>query len=91
LRGQGPQKIRYLLTQNGVSNDITSQTFSEFDEDWFTLAKEVRLKRFGDGFKSKEHNEIYKEKSKQMRFLMTRGFESDQIQYAMDHTDQIDN
>lgn len=91
LRGQGPQKIRYLLTQNGVANDTVVETFSEFDEDWFALAKEVRLKRFGDGFKSKEYNEIYKEKSKQMRFLMTRGFESDQIQYAMDQTDQIDN
>ena len=84
LRGQGPQKIRYLLSQNGVSNSIATTVFSEFDENWFTLAKDVRQKRFGYEFKSKERSEIYQEKSKQMRFLMTRGFESDQIQYAIE-------
>jgi len=84
LRGQGPQKIRYLLNQNGVSNAIVTDIFSEFDEDWFILAKNVRQKRFGNGFKSNERSEIYKEKAKQIRFLMTRGFESDQIQYAIE-------
>jgi regulatory protein len=88
LRGQGPQKIRYLLSQNGVSNAIITEVFSEFDEDWFTLAKDVRQKRFGHEFKSNERSEIFKEKSKQMRFLMTRGFESDQIQYAIEQIDQ---
>ncbi len=84
LRGQGPQKIRYLLKQNGVANTIISEVFSEFDEDWFASASDVRQKRFGNGFKSAEKDEIYKEKSKQMRFLMTRGFESDQIQFAIE-------
>jgi regulatory protein len=88
LRGQGPQKIRYLLNQNGVSNEIVSKVFDEFDEDWSTLAKDVRWKRFGNAFKSNERNEMFKEKSKQMRFLMTRGFESDQIQYAIEKIDQ---
>tara|TARA_R110001592_G_scaffold175308_2_gene414342 strand:+ start:55 stop:528 length:474 start_codon:yes stop_codon:yes gene_type:complete len=87
-RGQGPQKIRYLLSQNGVSNDIISEVFVGFDEDWFALAKHVRHKRFGNGFKSNDQSEMFKEKSKQMRFLMTRGFESDQIQYAIEQIDR---
>ena len=88
-RGQGPQKIRYLLNQNNVSNDIISEAFEEFEEDWFALAKNVRQKRFGIEFKSVDQAELYKEKSKQMRFLMTRGFESDQIQYAMTQASRV--
>lgn len=90
LRGQGPQKIRYLLSQKGVSNNIISEVLVEFDEDWFILARDVRQKRFGDNLQSSEQSEIYKEKSKQMRFLMTRGFELDQIQYAIEQVDQAE-
>tara|TARA_R110002167_G_scaffold220004_7_gene424559 strand:+ start:3309 stop:3785 length:477 start_codon:yes stop_codon:yes gene_type:complete len=84
LRGQGPQKISFMLLQKGVSKSIVAEVFAEFDQDWYTLASEVRHKRFGDQFKSNDKNEQFKEKSKQMRFLMSRGFESDQIQCAMD-------
>lgn len=83
-RGQGPQKIRYLLNKNGVSNDIITETFLAFDGDWFQLASDVRQKRFGDELKATEKTEIFKEKAKQMRFLMSRGFENDQVQYAVD-------
>jgi regulatory protein len=83
VRGQGPVKIRYLLNQNAVSSLIINEAFSEFDEDWFELAKNVRLRRFGEIIKAKDKSEIFKEKSKQMRFLMTRGFDTDQVQYAM--------
>lgn len=83
-RGQGPQKIRYLLSQQGVSNDIILACFSEFEGDWFELASDVRQKRFGNAFKSSDAHEQFKEKSKQMRFLMTRGFEIDQVHYAFD-------
>lgn len=84
LRGKGPQKIRYLLANNGVSNSIIAEVFAGFEEDWFALALEVRHKRFGAQFESYDKQERFKEKSKQMRFLMSRGFESDQIQYAID-------
>ncbi len=82
-KGQGPMKIRYLLGQNAVSNLIINEVFSEFEDDWFELAKNVRLRRFGENFKAKDKTEMFKEKSKQMRFLMTRGFDTEQIQYAM--------
>lgn len=84
LRGQGPQKIRFMLGQKKVAELIITEVFAEFDQDWYTLASDVRQKRFGDQFKSEDQNEKFKEKSKQIRFLMGRGFESDQIQYAMD-------
>ena len=84
LRGQGPQKIRFMLDQKGVSKSIIADVFTEFDQDWYTLASDVRQKRFGSQFKSNDKSEQFKEKSKQMRFLMSRGFESDQIQSAVD-------
>lgn len=84
LRGQGPQKIRFMLEQKGVSKSIIADVFAEFDQDWYTLASDVRQKRFGRQLKSNDKSEQFKEKSKQMRFLMSRGFESDQIQSAVD-------
>ena len=86
-RGQGPQKIRYLMNQNGVSSDIISATFLAFDGDWVQLASDVRQKRFGEPLQARGKNERYKEKSKQMRFLIARGFETAQIQYACESLD----
>ena len=86
-RGQGPQKIRYLLNQNGVSSEVIANCFSSFEGDWFTLASDVRQKRFGNEFKSDDKNEKFKEKSKQMRFLITRGFNSDQVEHAFESID----
>ena len=83
MRGQGPQKIRYLLTQQQVSNALISEVFSESDADWFSLAAQVREKRFGVNALPQERAQRYKEQSRQMRFLMSRGFEQDQIQFAM--------
>lgn len=88
-RGQGPQKIRYLLSQQGVSNSLIQEVFSEFEQDWFALASEVRSKRFGEQFQSEDKQLRFKEKSKQMRFLMTRGFETEHIQYAMGLVEEL--
>lgn len=87
-RGQGPQKIRYLLNQQGISNSMMQDVFAEFEADWFELAADTRLRRFGDQFSSEDKQVRFKEKSRQMRFLMSRGFESEHIQYAMSLLDE---
>lgn len=83
-RGQGPQKIKHTLKQNGVSHEVISDAFFAFEGDWFQSALDVRQKRFGEGYLSTDQHEQFKEKSKQMRFLMTRGFEHEQVQYAVE-------
>jgi regulatory protein len=70
-QGKGPIKISMELKSRGIS---------EFDLtlfNWFELAKDVKYKKFGD---SKFLD--YKEKSKQKRFLQSRGFGFDEINQA---------
>ncbi|WP_416677519.1 regulatory protein RecX [Candidatus Pseudothioglobus sp. Uisw_016] len=70
-QGKGPIKISMELKSRGVSKfDLT--LFN-----WFELAKDVKHKKFGD---SKFLD--YKEKSKQKRFLQSRGFGFDEINQA---------
>lgn len=82
-RGQGPQKIRYQLQQKGLDNTLISELFAMCEIDWFSLAQSVREKRFGLVLKAKSPQEKFKEKTRQMRFLMTRGFDSEQVRYAL--------
>ena len=70
-QGKGPIKISMELKSRGIA---------EFDLtlfNWFELAKDVKYKKFGD---SKFLD--YKEKSKQKRFLQSRGFGFDEINQA---------
>jgi regulatory protein len=70
-QGKGPIKISMELKSRGIS---------EFDLtlfNWFELAKDVKYKKFGD---SKFLD--YKEKSRQKRFLQSRGFGFDEINQA---------
>ena len=70
-QGKGPVKISMELKSRGISKfDLT--LFN-----WFELAKDVKYKKFGD---SKFLD--YKEKSKQKRFLQSRGFGFDEINQA---------
>lgn len=87
-RGQGPQKIRHLLNQQCVAQTVIHEIFSDFQEDWCVLAEAVRARRFGNQLTASDRQARYKEKSKQMRFLMARGFESEHIQYAMNSLEE---
>ena len=77
-QGKGPAKIRADLREKGVNDGVTEDGIREADEDWYALAVEVRLKKFGT-----ERPAEFKEKARQMRFLQSRGFEQDQIQAAV--------
>ena len=77
-QGKGPAKIRADLREKGVDDGITEDGIREADQDWYALAVEVRLKKFGA-----ERPADFKEKARQMRFLQSRGFEQDQIQSAV--------
>lgn len=77
-QGKGPAKIRADLREKGVNDGISDNGIEEANHDWYALALEVRLKKFGA-----ERPAEFKEKARQMRFLQSRGFEQDQIQAAV--------
>ena len=77
-QGKGPAKIRADLREKGVNDGVTEDGIREAEQDWYALAVEVRLKKFGA-----ERPADFKEKARQMRFLQSRGFEQDQIQAAV--------
>ena len=51
---------------------------AESGQDWFELAREVRIRKFGNAMPAE-----FPEKARQMRFLQFRGFESEQVQVAV--------
>ena len=78
IRGQGKIKILNDLKQRGVSPLIISTTMKKSDTNWNVLAREIREKKFGRVIPVD-----YKEKTKQMRFLSSRGFDSEEINQTL--------
>ncbi len=76
-KGHGPVRIRLELKQKGIESALVSESLDAFDADWFALAATVQRKRFG------ESPVDMAARAKQMRFLSSRGFSSDQIDYAL--------
>ena len=77
-QGKGPARIRAELREHDVTGGLIDTGLANAEQDWFALAREVRLKKFGTG-----QPRDFKEKARQMRFLQSRGFDSDQIQAAV--------
>ncbi|MGB1311188.1 MAG: regulatory protein RecX [Leucothrix sp.] len=71
LKGQGEIKIRQLLLQRGVSLSTADHAIAEADVNWWDLAEQQRIKRFGE-----DYPDTLEDKAKQIRFLTMRGFPS---------------
>ncbi|ORT52158.1 recombinase RecX [Vibrio sp. qd031] len=78
-KGHGKRRILQDLSLKKVSESIVLRALEEESVDWFELAKETADKRF-KGQKSTDA----KEYAKQVRFLQYRGFDFDEIKYAID-------
>ena len=76
-QGKGPVRIRLDLPQRGIADSTVEIALEEAAPDWYALAREQRVKKFGEASPSD-----FKEKARQMRFLQYRGFEQDHIQSA---------
>ena len=76
-QGKGPVRIRADLGQRGIRDGIIDGALETAACDWYELAREERVKKFGASLP-----EDFKEKARQMRFLQYRGFEQDHIQSA---------
>ena len=77
-QGKGPVRIRADLRDRGLGGATIDVALEEAGEDWYALARDVRLKKFGPDTPTE-----FRDKAKQMRFLQSRGFEPDQIQAAV--------
>ncbi|UJF19013.1 recombination regulator RecX [Vibrio sp. SS-MA-C1-2] len=80
-KGHGLYRIKQTLKQKGVENQIIEIATQENDQDWFELAKETLARRFSREIDSD------KEKARRIRFLQSRGFNFDQINYALNGED----
>ena len=78
-RGQGPVKISSELYSRGIINSVINESINVSEIDWFDLALKQLEKKYGY-----DKSCDYKEKSKRMRFLISRGFTSEIIQAVVE-------
>jgi len=78
-RGQGQRKIHYDLQRCGIDSTFSQAVLQQVEQtlaiDWLALAEQQRAKRFGENLPK-----TFKERQKQARFLLGRGFEYEIIQ-----------
>lgn len=79
----GASRIQQELIQKGINSELAKTAILEADADWFELAKQLKERRFGE-----EASTDFKEKAKQSRYLQYRGFNFDQIKYAISPQDE---
>ncbi|WP_425289099.1 regulatory protein RecX [Shewanella xiamenensis] len=95
-RGHGPIRIRQAIAQKGLTKDCIEAALSANEHDWFELAKTKAIKKYTvpkvlevKGSLSRE--QIAKEKAKRVRFLLSQGFNYEQVTYALDYDPLEDN
>ena len=77
-KGYGPIWIsRSLRIEKGISNALISKYVQENDPEWVALARTIITKKYGI-----EAPQNYQQKTRQAKFLQSRGFSSEQIYQA---------
>lgn len=78
-RGQGRLKITGELVKKGISQAMISRSMESNEVNWYELAAAQIEKKYG-----LSKAEDYKEKTKRMRFLSSRGFDAHIIREIID-------
>ena len=81
-RGYGPLRIQRELQQKGVDPEIVGRLLDFSAREWADSLQRVRRKKFGA-----QLPKTFAERARQLRFLHTRGFTSDQLQQALNPRD----
>ncbi len=84
-RGHGPARIRAELRERGVPVEVIEAGLEASAEDWASLARDTRRRRFGVS-----PPRDFRERARQARFLQYRGFSAEQIRAAMGPGDDIE-
>lgn len=74
-KGYGPARIAQSLRIKGITDEIIAEAMNITDNAWFTAAEQLWRKRF----KGKLPTD-FKDRAKQTRFLLYRGFKRDHIE-----------
>ncbi len=74
-RGYGPVRVREELRERGASGLDVAAAMEELQVDWFAVASEVALKKFG-ALAPSDINE----KARRVRFMRYRGFTTEHYQ-----------
>ncbi|WP_338557682.1 regulatory protein RecX [Erwinia sp. E_sp_B04_7] len=82
-KGYGPQRIRMELGQKGIEKALIDEVMSSTEIDWTQKAFEVAERKFGLPLPTE-----WKEKSKVQRYLMTKGFFSEDIRAIFTNFDE---
>jgi regulatory protein len=77
-QGYGPLRISQELKQKSATADAGNSFCDTNEQEWRNRAGEVRQKKFGERLPVTP-----KEKAQQMRFLQYRGFNMEQIRFAL--------
>lgn len=78
-RGIGPVRIRKELQERGMADELIAEYLDEHDPCWHELAMKAWHKHFGN-CPAKDN----KERAKQVRFLVYRGFSFDVVKDIVD-------
>jgi len=78
-KGQGPHRISMELQQRGVSSSTISVVIDGCSVDWYQLANDVLIKKYGN-----KPCLDFKEQAKRRKFLHYRGFNSEHISACFD-------
>jgi regulatory protein len=84
-RGQGPIRIAFELRRQGVAAALVAAAVDARAPEWSERARELRRRRFGV-----EPARDAKERARQVRFLIQRGFTGDHIRHALEARDGDD-
>lgn len=84
-RGYGPRRIGEELRQRGISDSLKASALAAADQDWFESAASVHRKKF------RAPPESFADRARHSRFLQYRGFDNEQIRYALGHSSNDEN
>ena len=74
-KGYGPVRISRELYERGITETLAAQVLAGMDFDWDERIQVVRQKKFG-----RQAPSDFREQARQSRFLLYRGFTSEQTQ-----------
>lgn len=85
-KGIGEQRIRGELRQHEIDSGVVEQVLAQLQIDWFALAKQTALAKFAHLWPMD-----WQQQQKSQRFLHYRGFNSEQIRYALEELKNEEN
>ncbi|WP_249199141.1 recombination regulator RecX [Photobacterium sp. GJ3] len=84
-KGWGKLRIQQEMKMKGVHELCIKQALADAEVDWFEQAKSVAQRKFGN-----QPMDTPKEKARRLRFMQSRGFDFEQIRYALSVDDEYE-